>query len=510
MITKEENELGDLQPLLKSDLLETFNQRLNEKVISKLMLAVGDKICLCDYKQSLFEVINSKTNSPWMWNSTLSIGSKISINVSGFISSKSEFKLELKTQSTVPDMQVINSTKYFKNIEEIFPVSEDLIKGYMLGSTPIPFDEDLEIKQAKSKKGLQCLFFTKETSLSKNYFSGNGTYSVLPKKMSTQSTAVFNSLVFYLNQSNIVMVAKKVFRDNTNPKLVALLPRIINNVPQFVMIELFFSNQLLDMHFPKLTSKAFESNELELKSVENFIKSKSLDEFDLKNIPNSSLNFTINYLSNRLNGFAVLDENCFSDKTSSSTELINQMKEHFILETRKTPANKKKEEEPVQQEDNQNNNTVVDYGGIKQIGTVTPSDDFLFLVARDVSQINDTALRNQKFDQYAEQLQSVIERLLFKSITIQTEKITLALETYRNEAELYSAEGFNLWMLNLKTQIQSRKMNAFWENVIVQKSIGLISKGSEQQSFFIINKETVEAIDENTNNDDLDDMFDNM
>lgn len=240
LITKDEGEPGESLSIIKADLLETLNQRLNAEIITKLKLETGDKLCLCDYKRCLFEVINSKESPPWMWNSSLSIGSKICINISGFITSKSEFKLELKTQSTVPDMQVINNTKYFKNIEEIFPVKDDLIKGYMLGSNPIAFDEDLETKKTKSKKGLQCLFFTKEATLSKNCFNGNGTYSVLPKKFSSQSTKVFNSLVHYLHQSNIVMIARKVFRDNTNPKLVGLLPRIINNVPQLVMIELFF------------------------------------------------------------------------------------------------------------------------------------------------------------------------------------------------------------------------------------------------------------------------------
>lgn len=491
-------------------MLETLNQRLNAEIISKLQLETEDKLCLCDYKRCLFAVVNTKNSSPWMWHSTLSIGSKICINISGFISLKSEFKLELKAQSTVPDMQVINNTKHFKNIEEIFPVKDDLIKGYMLGSNPIAFDEDLEIKKTKLKKGLQCLFFTRETNLSKNCLNGNGTYTIVPKKLSRQSTAVFNSLICFLQQSNIVMIARKVFRDNTNPKLVGLLPRIINNVPQLVMIELFFSNQLLDMHFPRLNTKAYESNELQLKSIENFINSKGIsDDFDLKNIPNLSLNFTVNYMSNYVNRLEVLDKDGNLYETPSSTDLINQMKELFILETRKISVNKKGEEQEQVQLLSENNDAAADYGGIKQVGTVTPSEDFLFLVTRDVAGLDDMVLKKQKFEQYAEQIQSVIERLLFKSINIQTEKISLALETYRKEAELVDAEGFNSWMINFKTQILSRRMNDFWENAVVKKSIGLISDGAELHSFFIVNKETVETIEENGNND-IDDMFNNM
>lgn len=262
------------------------------------------------------------------------------------------------------------------------------------------------------------------------------------------------------------------------------------------------------MHFPRLTTKSFESNELELKLIENFINSKVVpDDFDLKNMPNLSLNFTVNYMSNYVNRFEVLDNNCDLYETPSSSEIINQMKELFILETRKISNNKKEEEqEQVLQVLSENNNAAADYGGIKQVGTVTPSEDFLFLLTRDVAALNDMVLRKQKFEQYAEQIQSVIERLLFKSVVIQTEKITLALETYKKEAELYDLEGFNSWIINLKTQIQSRNMNDFWENVMVKNSIGPISDGAELRSFFIVNRETIE---ENGNND-IDDMFDKM
>ncbi|KAL5281479.1 XRCC5 family protein [Megaselia abdita] len=506
LIKKEET-----QSKIHSHLLETRNQKMNAELISKLYKETN--CILCDYKTSLFEVINSKNSAPWMWHCTLSIGSKISINVSGFIAAKKEFKLDLKTQSTVPDMQVINNTKYFKNIEEIFPAQEDLIKGYMLGSTPIAMDEELESKNSKTKKGLQCLFFTKENGLSRKCFNGNGTYSILPKKFSKQSTGIFNSLVHYLNKTNIAMVAKKVYRDNTNPKIVALLPRIINNVAQFVMIELFFSNQFIDMHFPKLGSKAFESNELELKTVENFINSKIIsNDFDLKNIPNLSMNFSINFLSNNVNGFEVLDKNCYlSEKeNSSSAEIIQEMKKLFILESRKKLEVSKKREEPEEFSLNLNQEaTKSDYNRIRQVGTVTPSDDFLFLVARDVSQLNDVGLQKESFYKYVEQIQNVIERLLFKSISIQTEKIVLALETYKKEAESYDAEGFNSWMINLKTQIQSRKMFDFWENFIIKNSIGLISNDSDQLNFFSIPKVTVEPMDENDNRN-VDDMFDEM
>lgn len=499
----EEDELGELRPTLQSHLLKTSNQKLNSEIISKLQQKTDCKLCV--YKSCLFEVLNSKNSTPWTWNSTLCIGSKICMNITGFISLKDEFKLPLKTESTVPDMKVVNSKKYFKNIEEMFPAKEDLIKGYMLGSTPIAIDEELDPKKLKWKKGLQCLFFTKEKCVSKNCFNGNGTYSILPKKFSSRSTTVFNSLVHYLHQSDMVLVARKVFRDNTKPKIVALLPRIIDNIPQFVMIEVFFSNQYQDMHFPKLKSKASESNEIELKLVEDFINAKSISkDIDLKNLPNLSLNFSINFLSQHVNGFEVLDKDSYFDTNSSATELIQQMKELFPLESKKKAANKKDEE---QEQELVLSNEAVDYDRIKQVSTVTPTDDFLFLVARDVSQLNDTGLQKQNFDRYAEMIQSVIERLLFKSVNIQTEKITLALETYRKEAELYNADGFNSWMTNLKTQIQSRKMYEFWENVIVKNSIGLISESSGQQSFFITNNEN--AMEEEDNRD-VDDMFNEM
>lgn len=446
-----------------------------------------------------------------MWNSTLSIGSKISINISAFISLKDEFKLALKTHSTNPDMEVINTTKYFKNIEEVLLSENDLIKGYLIGSTPIAVDKDLESSSVKTTKGLQCLFFTKLSLVDKKHFSGNGSYCVLPKKYSKKSTILFNSLINYMQETELIMIAKKVFRDNVKPKMVLLLPKIIDEIPQFVMMELFFSNQFIEMHFPKLSSKKFQSSDKELNCIENFINSKMLNSnFDLKNIPNLSLNFSVNLFSKMVNEFDVIDnEHILSQWSQSNKEIIEEIKELFPLQPNKpTLENKESVEIDNQVEIVENSDAVLDYENIVKVGTVSPSENYIFLISRDVSSLNDLNLRTQIFDKYSKQLQEVIETLLFKSISVQTEKIVTAMENYKLEAEKYNASIYNSWMQELKNKIESRKMFSFWDEVVVKRSIGLITDNSDQSNFFNINKESMDSHE--NNNLEVDDMFIDM
>ncbi|CAD6996648.1 unnamed protein product [Ceratitis capitata] len=88
----------------------------------------------------------------------------------GVIYMKDESNVKLKKCWSENQDLVQREIKYFLRGSEIDPSETDLIEGYMLGSTPIPYDESLKNVKERYEPGLKFVGFMKRNSIPEEYF----------------------------------------------------------------------------------------------------------------------------------------------------------------------------------------------------------------------------------------------------------------------------------------------------------------------------------------------------
>lgn len=116
---------------------------------------------------------------------------------------------------------------------------------------------------------------------------------------------------------------------------------------------------------------------------------------------------------------------------------------------------------------------------IVEVGTVTPAEDFALLLKR-----------GEKFATLCSQIQNVISDLVFKSMTVQYEKVAMAMMMYREEAKLMGPYRYNEWIAEFKKSLLARNKQEFWDQVVVRERFGLI--GASESDMSTISADEVE------------------
>ncbi|XP_055387332.1 uncharacterized protein LOC129615929 [Condylostylus longicornis] len=111
-----------------------------------------------------------------------------------------------------------------------------------------------------------------------------------------------------------------------------------------------------------------------------------------------------------------------------------------------------------------------------KVGILTPAEDYRNLVKKEVEEIDpeEDDVKMDIFDDLSNQIQTIINRLLFEEEIPELEKAAEALKAYREEACFYNPYDYNSWIKIFKSKIIEKKMLDFWKNVIVKNELGLL------------------------------------
>uniref|UniRef100_A0A8D8EZW7 X-ray repair cross-complementing protein 5 n=1 Tax=Culex pipiens TaxID=7175 RepID=A0A8D8EZW7_CULPI len=521
-------------------------QRKNEKLLADIVFKSNGALCNIDSAELLLVHFERKVTRPMPWNCMLTIGSKLQISTSTYVLISEEKGLSsFKTECVDPNAVVKLKTDHFKNDKLYEPDYENLIKGYMYGSTVVPYDSQMDFDYKSGEQCLSCLGFTAAGNILEEYLCGTGTHVVVAKKDCAASEAKLTALIKAMLELDVVMIATKVYRRDTKPKIQALLPTFRRRFPCLTMLELVFQEEVALLKFPPLLSNRHKPTDAQYEAVDKLIDAMDLmdgldDETGSKEA--FALHKTLNPIHQHM--YRTVAHRAIHPKAplpamdeelrqlvdvppkirERSKEALEDIKNLFPLKELKVNARLKWLQKTAkinvqsdgeaagsssQPNDASANEDLDDHRTVVEVGTVTPAEDFALLLKR-----------GEKFATVCTQIQNVISDLVFKSMTTQYEKVAMAIMIFREEAKLLGPYRFNEWIGEFKKSLLSRNKQEFWERVVVQERFGLIGAAESEMSTITANEveefydvgvtSKVGAAEDNADYVDADDLFANM
>ncbi|XP_043647530.1 uncharacterized protein LOC122616218 [Drosophila teissieri] len=235
---------------------------------------------LCSFKEALHTVFKVTNRRPWVWNAKLSIGSKISISLQGIIAMKNQTPVKLVKVWAEKDEIVIRETRHFIKGTEVTPLPENLITGYMLGGTPVPYDEAVLEPKDPHPPGLHFFGFIKRNAVPDEYFCGESLYLLVHQKQNQSAAVKLDALVRALVCSDRAILCWKIFSTKFNrPQMVVLLPRLADDThpATLYMLEVSYTSQHHFWDFPALRTAKTECSEEQLDAIDQLIDSTDLE-----------------------------------------------------------------------------------------------------------------------------------------------------------------------------------------------------------------------------------------
>ncbi|XP_065357066.1 X-ray repair cross-complementing protein 5 [Calliphora vicina] len=529
----------------------------NEKYALRLVHECNAK--LSNPKEAEFFISKSDNKRPWTWNSELRIGTKIAIKITGIIAAKNECTIKLKKVWNEADEVLTRDWAYSIEGNRITPNEDDLMEGYMLGGTPIPYDESANDDKIKLPPGLTFMGFIQRKSVYDEYYSGDTVYMVLHRRGETRSAKIINALVRVLLKADRAILCWKVYSEKFNkPRMVILMPNELkdDSPASFYMYEVAYYEQYHFFEFPKLASKKTECSEEQLNAIDNLIDSMDLtldsndpqkpretrqkDLLPFDNLPHIFEKNFIDLMERKILCKASEEDEFFDeilkDKNfaeifwkvpdqieEQAKEAAKEVKRLFPLKVSDAWLEKAKAEERIKIA--RLTQTVDDMASISasqlsfdHVRSSTPADDFEQLLKACVFPIKNSTQRDVKFNHYASQIRVVIKDLIFKPKSfgdINLDKIISALTVYRKRCFIFNAfDDYNTWISSIKTEVVNRRMIKFWHEVIVRHELGLCFIGEpsldeqiKEKEFYSLEFSDSDVAQMEMNDSDMDNLL---
>uniref|UniRef100_A0A182PTE1 Ku domain-containing protein n=1 Tax=Anopheles epiroticus TaxID=199890 RepID=A0A182PTE1_9DIPT len=485
----------------------------NERWVKNVLDATEGTLSNINWAERMLSFFDPKAVRPTPWNSTLSIGTKVKLSISAYVmigeqKGLGSFKIDSVDESA---SKVEMRTQYFLNDKPAEISMQDIIMGYMYGSTVVPYDNTIDIEYRSGDARLACLGFTAASNVLEEYLCGKGAHVVVAKKGCTASNQKLCALVQAMHEMNVIMIATKVYRKDTRPRLNALIPTYKRDVPCLVMLELLFKDEMCSLKFPSLLKSKNKPTNEQYDAIDKLIDSMNLmDAIDDSNgeyreayALNSTFNPTLQHVQRTVAYRALNPKQPLPEASSTLQELIDvpaklverskpaleEVKKVFDLKEIKQSSRadwlQRMAKIKAGDDMNSSSSTTIDSGVLMDendsddtsrrmvvsVGTVTPAEDFALLLRR-----------GEKFATVATQLQNVVFELLFTSMRPPGDKVIAALMVYRSEAQMLGPYRYNEWMEEFKTMLLSRQKADFWEKVIVGQKLGLIDSRESEMS----------------------------
>lgn len=502
------NSIGDIELIAVSDTVQyedTENltgchftqseekgtvQTKSEKVFADMISQIdGANLCHIDYVESQLLYYQRKAKRPFPWNCALTIGSEFSINIAAYVYIKDEpFFESFKTECLEANTFTKLTTTYRRNNEEIDkPEDHDLVRAFMYGKQVCPVDDDM--KYDGGKKCLSCIAFCRRTYIPPKFYTGEGCHLVLPQPERKKSAKLFAALVTAMINRNYLIVARKLYRDNTKPHLVVLVPHQEEAGMYLTMMELPYDEDVIYTQFPALRNEKYKTSADQAAAMDEL-----LNKMDLMNAVEDesgisehivSLNPVQQHMCNAV-AFRALNPGeplppfneellklfdvpykIKKESQNAIDEIEKLFKLEIVREKIKKPFGQKTKgaaEDPdgdIQME----SENLSEKKTITKIGTVTPAEDFLFLVKYG----------SDRFSNLCDQIQNIIYDYIFKVTTDYTDKAIETTAAYREIAKVNGPFQYNNWVRELKETMIKRNKIDEWHNIFTKEGLGLIS-----------------------------------
>ncbi|XP_030561812.1 uncharacterized protein LOC115763402 [Drosophila novamexicana] len=492
----------------KANIYEQANQKYAMQLVSNC------NATLCSFKEALASVFNVSSRRPWVWNAKLNIGSVIAINLQGIIAMKNESHIKLKKVWAEAEETVEREERYFIKGTEVTPLPEDLIDGYMLGGTPVPYDETLVELPPAHSPGLHFVGFVKRSSIPDAYFSGNSLYMLVHQKGNVVSAQKLDALVRALILQKCAVLCWKIFSVKFNtPRIVVLVPQesTVDRPATLYMLELSYHAQHQFWDFPALRTAKTECNADQLQAVDTLIDSMDLectlqdtqqprqqrqnDLLPFDGLPSIFEQNVMDVLERKVINSAKSDPQfkaMLADKNlvdffwrvpepieQKSKQAAKALKKLFPLEhshawLQKLKAKEEEQNAPatVKQERRDTETSI----SIDSVGLMTPAEDYKQLLQKVRSELN-TTQRDVQFQSLAAQMRVVIITLLERN-KLDLNQLNEVLSLYRDSClEFNSFAEYNQFAALIKTKASERNLQEFWSSIVVEKSLGPLVLG---------------------------------
>ncbi|XP_078490782.1 zinc finger protein ZF(C2H2)-102 [Ciona intestinalis] len=246
------------------------------------------------------------------WKCNLTLGSHLSIPCCAYIKTK-EAKLKQtwkKCHAKTHKKEDITSNMfyYIDDDEKTEVTKENLGKGYKYGKDIITFgtEDEKQMKFAARDKCLSILGFTDMRNIHVIHHMDDQAHVVIPETGDDHAGTALSALCMAMVKQNLCAVACHVYRKGSNPKLVALLPKVKLGSHYLVMVSLPFAEDIRPLSFESLFSgKNKQPSEDQLQLADDLISSMDFTQsedgiFKAKEKMNPTFQRTFQCLDHRL------------------------------------------------------------------------------------------------------------------------------------------------------------------------------------------------------------------
>ncbi|XP_064382719.1 X-ray repair cross-complementing protein 5-like [Halichondria panicea] len=413
-----------------------------------------------------------------------------------------------QASSKPESMGVKMHRSYHLNDEDETEVDMDNVaKGYWYGKSLIPVsDADEKAMALQAPRCLSLLGFSKRSSIKNHQTLGNGVQVVVANPDDKAGCVSLSAFIHALYETDMVMVCRYVWRNNSQPKLVVLAPHIKPDKEYLLMRQVPFTEDVRCFVFPSLPGerKSNQPTEEQLSAVDDLITNMDLMKADVdedgrpcealkpKNTPNPLIQRIFQCVAHRAlhptDPLPEVDPSIKRLVTPSPAILtqcsgaLNRIKDVFPLtkveakESEASTAWKKTsdldldaEAPPAKkarvEEDTDFSMASLARGEVKQVGTLDPVGDFTTLLKQ-----------GSLLSAACKMLQEVAVKLVKESFgDTYYGKAMDCIQALRSEAIKQSEPTvFNPFLRELKSDFVGTRYAAFWSHV-TSEGVTLVS-----------------------------------
>ena len=246
---------------------------------------------------------------------------------------------------------------YIADDPEKKPIEKELItKAYYYGNSLVPVSaaDELRLKNEETKC-LKVIGFTDSYRVPRHYYMGSVDI-VIPNPNSENDLKATMAIVNEMIKLNKVIIARYVFRNNVQPKLVVLIPHLSKKGPVFYLNVLPTVEEIRDFQFESLPECSQQQEEF----IGHFIDSLEMDndgEEELK--PSETYNPMLQYFykclehkalekdENKKNDLPEIDENTIKNlvpnkKLFENNKYVSFLPKVFPIKEKENVDEKKK------------------------------------------------------------------------------------------------------------------------------------------------------------------------
>ena len=487
---------------------ETKNQMKTKKLLKFLENKTKNiKIFTSNQANYIYHQFKKKKINPvTKFRGPLIISPELSIDVMIYTKTTQTNIPSLKKYSKVTPFNedpntgnVINERVYYIHDDpEKTPIEKEFMaKAYYYGNSLVPVAKTDEIRfKNTEQKCLKTIGFTDSFRIPRHYFL-SGVDVLIPNPSSSEDILALQSLVTEMLKLNKVLIARYVYRQNSEPKLVILTPHQSKRGPVFYINVLPTVEDIRDFQFSSLDSCTIQQEEIVGKFIDSLDLEKNGEEI-LK--PNETFNPVLQYFYQCLESkfldknedFPALDEAIANylipnKKLFENNKYASFLHKMFKIKEKDKIEDKKKRifwKEIIQNE----LNTTITQQRIEEklnakktedkttISAITPIEDFKEMIG------------NKKVDYTVKAMNLMIEMIInFIRDSFKGSYFIKAIEcikTLRQTAiEEDEVDLFNDFLNEIKKLFPKEKFSDFW-SLFCDNKITLISEDENEKSKF--------------------------